>query len=635
MPPKTIVMGVIGADAHIVGNWVLKFSLEQAGFKVVNLGAAVSQKELINAATEVNADAILISSLIGHAMYDCAGFRQACEEAGLKDILLYIGGYLGVGDQDWKAVEKQFQGIGFNRAYPPGTLPRTAIADLNRDLSVSSPTPRPPVKSAPTVLNKLASKPDIGDLTSRKWSDARFFEQRKKVLALWPTGREVDLEEVIRYHKSLPDDKVFSKVLDKASQEGSLPIIVEGGHATVEESLRHKQIVDEAGADGFLLAHDSYTKSCRYADADRGIKESLKSGKSMLNGYPYVNHGVKALRSIVESTRSPLLVSASSHEEPMLSAEMGFAGGGTSNSSQALRQLLAHSKTYPLPRRIQNNQYASRLAAYYTEHGAPIEVRVQSEVHSFVPGGINAALGIFQCLLDAAQGVKYMTFLLPSQYSLLYDIAMIRTCRQLTQEYLEKAGYKDVRLLVTPWPWHGQWPREVYRAAGVVAWHTTIALLGGGDWVHVKSVHEGMGIPTAEANAASVRVAKQVALMSGSRRFPDSPELELEMKMLELEVRSIVDKVIELGDGDVAVGQVKAVESGAIDAPMCPWRNVAGRVLAIKDRDGVFRYIDHGGLPLPEEVVNYHHKKIADREKAEGRSKGIEMLIDDVFARSK
>ena len=136
METKTLVLGVIGVDTHIVGNWILKYTFEKAGFKVVNLGAAVSQKEFIDAAIESNADAILVSSLVGHAVLDCEGFRPACEEAGLKDILLYIGGYLVVGDQEWGGIEKKFKELGFSRAYPPGTLPAVAIADLKKDLGL-------------------------------------------------------------------------------------------------------------------------------------------------------------------------------------------------------------------------------------------------------------------------------------------------------------------------------------------------------------------------------------------------------------------------------------------------------------------------------------------------------------------
>ena len=44
---KTIVTGVIGADVHAVGNKILTYALQQAGFHVVNLGVMVSQEEYI------------------------------------------------------------------------------------------------------------------------------------------------------------------------------------------------------------------------------------------------------------------------------------------------------------------------------------------------------------------------------------------------------------------------------------------------------------------------------------------------------------------------------------------------------------------------------------------------------------
>jgi methylaspartate mutase sigma subunit len=133
---KTLVLGVIGADVHAIGNKILDYALTEAGFKVINLGVMVSQEEFINAAIETDADAILVSSLYGHGELDCRGLREKCDEAGLKDILLYVGGNLVVGKTPFEEVEKKFKEMGFNRVYPPGTLPDTAIADIKKDLGV-------------------------------------------------------------------------------------------------------------------------------------------------------------------------------------------------------------------------------------------------------------------------------------------------------------------------------------------------------------------------------------------------------------------------------------------------------------------------------------------------------------------
>ena len=132
--PYTLVLGVIGADVHVIGASILAYALRGAGFNVVNLGIMVSQEEFVAAAIEVGADAILVSSLYGHGEIDTQGFRDRCTEAGLGDILLYLGGNLVVGKRDFKEVEQKFLEIGFDRVFPPGTMPDDVIARLTADL---------------------------------------------------------------------------------------------------------------------------------------------------------------------------------------------------------------------------------------------------------------------------------------------------------------------------------------------------------------------------------------------------------------------------------------------------------------------------------------------------------------------
>lgn len=131
---KKLVLGVIGADVHAVGNQILNYAFREAGFDVVNLGVMVSQEEFIDAAVESAADAILVSSLYGHGELDCQGFREKCDEAGLTGILLYVGGNIVVGKQPFEEVEKRFRAMGFNRVFGPGTAPETTIQALREDL---------------------------------------------------------------------------------------------------------------------------------------------------------------------------------------------------------------------------------------------------------------------------------------------------------------------------------------------------------------------------------------------------------------------------------------------------------------------------------------------------------------------
>jgi methylaspartate mutase sigma subunit len=132
-----LVMGVIGTDVHAVGNKILDYAFNKAGFKVINLGVMVSQKEFIDAAVESNADLLIVSSLYGHGEIDCPGLREKCDEAGLKDIKLYAGGNLVVGKTDFEEVQSRFSKMGFDRVYPPGTSVETSIADIKKDFNIA------------------------------------------------------------------------------------------------------------------------------------------------------------------------------------------------------------------------------------------------------------------------------------------------------------------------------------------------------------------------------------------------------------------------------------------------------------------------------------------------------------------
>lgn len=131
---KSIVIGVIGADVHAVGNRIIEYTLTREGYNVVNVGVLSTQEDFINAAIETSAPLILVSSLYGHGELDCKGMREKCNEAGLTDILLYVGGNIVVGKQDFDKVEKRFKDMGFNRVFPPGTNIESVLDIIKADL---------------------------------------------------------------------------------------------------------------------------------------------------------------------------------------------------------------------------------------------------------------------------------------------------------------------------------------------------------------------------------------------------------------------------------------------------------------------------------------------------------------------
>jgi methylaspartate mutase sigma subunit len=134
--PRTVILGVIGSDAHVVGITILEQALSAAGFDVVNLGVQTARAEFAEAASEHDASAVLVSSLYGHAEQDCRGLHERLAAADV-DALTYVGGNLAVGQDDLAETRETFRAMGFDRVFGPEAGAREAIAALERDLGVS------------------------------------------------------------------------------------------------------------------------------------------------------------------------------------------------------------------------------------------------------------------------------------------------------------------------------------------------------------------------------------------------------------------------------------------------------------------------------------------------------------------
>lgn len=135
MSETSVILGVIGSDCHAVGNKIIETVLSGEGFRVTNLGVMVSQDEFIDAAIEVGAGAILVSSIYGHGEIDCAGLRERCVERGLEDIVLYVGGNLVIGKREFGEVETLFKDMGYDRVFPPTVDLKVVARSLHQDIA--------------------------------------------------------------------------------------------------------------------------------------------------------------------------------------------------------------------------------------------------------------------------------------------------------------------------------------------------------------------------------------------------------------------------------------------------------------------------------------------------------------------
>ena len=54
--------------------------------------------------------------------------------------------------------------------------------------------------------------------------------------------------------------------------------------------------------------------------------------------------------------------------------------------------------------------------------------------------------------------------------------------------------------------------------------------------------------------------------------------MKLEENMIEMEVRAVLEKSLEAGDGDILRGLCTAIECGWFDTMVSPWKHVKGKV---------------------------------------------------------
>lgn len=470
------------------------------------------------------------------------------------------------------------------------------------------------------------------DIQNKRISDEEFNAIRKEVLAQWSTGRDVDIEEAVAYHKAMPEERSFSKKLIDAKRNGKTLVQPRAGVPVVEEHIKLMQYLEQHGeADLLPSTIDSYTRQNRYEEAENGIQESLRLDRAMLNGFPAVNHGVAKCRRVVESVNVPMQVRHGTPDARLLT-EITYAGGFTSYEGGGISYNLPYCKNIPMERTIRDWQYVDRLTGLYEEMGVSINREPYGPLTgTLVPPCISHAAAIIEALLAAEQGVKNITVGYGQCGNLVQDIAAIRTLEELTEEYLAKYGYGDVVVTTVLHQWMGGFPADEAKAFGVISSGSLIAALSKATKVIVKTPHEAVGIPTMEANAQGLRCTKQVVNMLSDQNFADA-SLEDEKEIIRLETRAIVDKCFELGGGDIAIGVCRGVEAGVLDVPFAPCRFNAGKMLPCRDNNGAVRILNPGNLPFDAGLVDFHKAKIEERAKAENRKASFQMVIDDVYA---
>ncbi len=472
-------------------------------------------------------------------------------------------------------------------------------------------------------------------IRNKKLTEEEFLAERKEVLASWKTGNDPQLnfDEAIKYLQSVPPEKNFAVKLAKAKEEGSRTLVQpRAGVPVIEKHIELLQYLEKSGADFLPSTIDSYTRQNRYNEAEEGIKESEKAGRALLNGFPAVNHGVTGCKKILESVNVPLQARHGTPDSRLL-AEVVAAAGWTSNEGGGISYNIPYAKSVSVEDSLKYWQYCDRLVGYYEEHGVHINREPFGPLTgTLVPPSISNTVGIIEALLAAEQGVKNITVGYGMGGNIVQDVAAVRSLQKQTDAYLKKFGYNDVTVTTVFHQWMGGFPQDEAEALGLIAMSSTFAALSGATKMITKTPHESVGVPTKEANGIGIKASKIVVKLLAEQKFPDCEALRNEMAQIEKEVDCLMEATLNLGDGDLAVGTVKAFEQGIIDIPFAPSKFNAGLILPARDNDGCIRILEFGHLGFSDEIKAFHKKKIEERAAAENREVSFQLTIDDIYA---
>ena len=472
-------------------------------------------------------------------------------------------------------------------------------------------------------------------LENKKLDLDYFMAKRAKILTSWPTGTDdaLQLERAIETLKAVPKHKNFAAVLDEAKAKGITLTQPRAGVALVEDHIDLLTYLQNVGgADLLPSTIDAYTRHNRYDQAEDGIKASKREKRSMLNGFPAVNHGVAGCKAVLDAVDRPLQARHGTPDARLLS-EIIHAAGWTSNEGGGISYNIPYAKNIALEDSIRYWQYADRLVGYYEEHG----IRLNREpfgplTGTLVPPCISHTVAIIEALLAAEQGVKHLTVGYGMGGHMIQDVAALQTLETLTTYYLKLFGYNDVVVTTVFHQWMGGFPADESAALALISMASVVASMGQATKMITKTPHESAGVPTKEANAQGLIASKTILNLMNSQPFPSSEALEREKALIKKEVDQLLYATLHAGQGDLAKGAVRAFSSGLIDIPFAPSEMNLGKILPARDHEGAIRIVNFGHLALDTDIKAIHQEALAKRAAKQQREINFQMTIDDVYA---
>jgi methylaspartate mutase epsilon subunit len=183
-----------------------------------------------------------------------------------------------------------------------------------------------------------------------------------------------------------------------------------------------------------------------------------------------------------------------------------------------------------------------------------------------------------------------------------------------TREALTRAGFTNVEVATVFHQYMAAFPSSPEDAEQLIFESAVTGTLAGATRIITKTPVEATRIPTVIDNIAGLDVARRGVAAARGVTIDEAAVAE-EGRWIRAEAAQLLDSLFFCGNGDLALGVVRAFARGLLDIPFAPSLHNRGEVLTLRDSDGAVRYLTFGQLPFDREIRQFHEYRLAERRR--------------------
>ena len=430
------------------------------------------------------------------------------------------------------------------------------------------------------------------------------FERERAVIVSNEFVDHFDMEEVATFIRNADQRLFISHAFKNA---GKMLVQPRGGFPTYEKVFSLYEHFTDAGVDVFPLTIDSHTRLNDYNSARKMLRLSEENETDMLNGYPLVNHGYRTTRRMMTHFNTPVSLRHGTPDARLL-VEIALASGIFEIEGGPITYLLPYSKNFPLDKAFLYWKYVEQICAHYSTPGREINRESFGPLTAtLVPPAVTIVIQLFEMLLSLEEGVKSFSVSFSQTGSMIQDVVTAAVLKKLAAEYAARFGHDDAMIHLVYHQWMGAFPYHKGFSESLINTSTIIAAMVGADKIITKTRDEAFGIPTREANAATVANTQYtLRMLRGLPNITDAQEEE----HLTTMVRAIMEAVLNDPADTLWRKVFNGIKCGYIDVPFSPHVINRNEVITVRDAQGSIRIAQKGQLPIPDHAFAYEQARL-------------------------